>query len=239
MNLVIENLHVAIEGKPILKGLNLTVQAGEIHAIMGPNGAGKSTLAKVLAGHPDYRVTEGRVILDGEDLAALEPEQRAQLGLFIGFQTPPEIPGVTVAHFLHQAFNGVRKIPLSEDHFAPILEEKMRLVQMDPRFKERFLNDGFSGGEKKRNEILQMALLDPKVALLDEIDSGLDVDAMRLVAQAIHQLRTPQKALILITHYQRFLDLVKPHFVHVLGDGRIVQSGTAQLALELEAKGYG
>ncbi len=239
MKLSIENLHATIDGTPILKGLNLEVRAGEIHAIMGPNGAGKSTLVQVLAGHPAYTITEGKILLDGQDITTLEPEERAKLGLFVAFQTPPEIPGVSLVHFLHLMTNSVRKLPLSEELFLPLLDKKMNLLKIEPRFKERHLNDGFSGGEKKRSEILQMALLDPKVALLDEIDSGLDVDAMRIIAEGINQLMTPQKSLILVTHYQRFLDLVRPQYVHVLVDGKIAQSGGSELALQLEAEGYG
>lgn len=240
--LSIKNLHVSIEGLPILKGLNLEVLAGEVHAIMGPNGAGKSTLAKVLAGHPAYEVTEGEVLFLGQNILEMEPEERAVLGLFMSFQYPPEISGVTNSQFLFQAYNALRKgrnqTPLSEEGFEEVLEEKMRLVQMRSSFKERSLNEGFSGGEKKRNEILQMAILEPRLAILDETDSGLDIDAMRIVANGVNTLKTPDNALLVITHYQRLLDYIKPDQVHVLADGVIVQSGGPELALQLESEGY-
>ncbi|PJD93780.1 MAG: Fe-S cluster assembly ATPase SufC [Parachlamydia sp.] len=236
------NLHASIEGKPILKGLTLTVNPGEIHAIMGPNGAGKSTLAKVLAGHPAYEVTQGQVLFNGQDILELDPEERAHLGLFMSFQYPVEIAGVSNVQFLHTALNANRKArneaPLSLEEFDILLAEKMKLMEIKPEFKERNLNEGFSGGEKKRNEILQMAVLAPKFAILDETDSGLDIDAMRIVANGVNQLMTPETEIILITHYQRLLDYIKPNFVHVMMDGKIVQSGGPELALELESKGY-
>jgi Fe-S cluster assembly ATP-binding protein len=236
--LEIKNLHASVEGKSILKGVTLAVNAGEIHAIMGPNGAGKSTLAKVIAGHPAYEVTEGEILFEGENILEMEPEERAKLGLFMSFQYPPEIAGVTNFQFLHYALNAKLAKPLSEESFAALLEEKMRMVKMRGEFKQRHVNEGFSGGEKKRNEILQMAVLEPKLAILDETDSGLDIDAMRIVAEGVNGLMNESRALLLITHYQRLLDYIKPHFVHVLADGKIVRSGGASLALELEAQGY-
>lgn len=240
--LKLKNLHVCAEGKSILKGLTLEVKPGEIHAIMGPNGAGKSTLAKILSGHPAYEVTEGEMRFLGHDLLEMAPEERARLGLFMSFQYPPEIPGVSNAQFLQFSLNAVRKArgqtPLSEEGFMHLLEEKMQLVEMRKEFIERAVNEGFSGGEKKRNEILQMAVLEPALAILDETDSGLDIDAMRIVATGVNRLMNPTRALILITHYQRLLDYIRPDFVHVLVDGKIVQSGDASLALELESKGY-
>ena len=234
--------HAHVEGVPILKGVDLIIQAGEIHAIMGPNGAGKSTLAKVLAGHPAYEVSEGEILFLGENILEKEPEERASLGIFMGFQYPPEIPGVSNEQFLFYALSAQRKakgLPaLTEEAFQVLLEEKMRLIEMRAAFKGRSVNEGFSGGEKKRNEILQMAVLEPKLALLDETDSGLDIDAMRIVAQGVNTLMAPDKALLLITHYQRLLDYIRPHFVHVLADGKIVQSGDATLALKLEEQGY-
>ncbi|KIA76107.1 putative ATP-dependent transporter ycf16 [Parachlamydia acanthamoebae] len=236
------NLHASVEGKPILKGLNLTVHPGEIHAIMGPNGAGKSTLAKVLAGHPAYEVTEGQILFNDQDVLELEPEERAHLGLFMSFQYPVEISGVSNIQFLHTAYNANRKAKneptLSLEEFDQLLDEKMKLMEIKPEFKERSLNEGFSGGEKKRNEILQMAILTPKLAILDETDSGLDIDAMRIVARGVNQLMTPETEIILITHYQRLLDYIKPTYVHVMLEGKIVQSGGPELALELESKGY-
>ncbi|MGK5594403.1 MAG: Fe-S cluster assembly ATPase SufC [Parachlamydiaceae bacterium] len=237
----IKNLHASIENKPILKGLNLSVKVGEIHAIMGPNGAGKSTLAKVLAGHPSYEVS-GEVIFKGQNILELEPNERAHLGIFMSFQYPIEIPGVSNLQFLKTAMNANRKAngkdPLSNEEFDHILSEKMKLMDIREEFKERNLNEGFSGGEKKRNEILQMALLDPSLSILDETDSGLDIDAMRIVAKGVNQLMNQEKGLILITHYQRLLDYIHPHYVHVMLDGRIVESGGPKLALELEQKGY-
>jgi len=236
------NLHAQVEEKSILKGLNLEVRPGEIHAIMGPNGAGKSTLAKILAGHPAYEVTEGEVWFQGQNLLEMDPEERAAAGLFMSFQYPPEIAGISNIQFLHHALNAIHKAknltPLSEPHFEQLLEEKMRLVEMRSEFKDRHVNEGFSGGEKKRNEILQMAILEPVLAILDETDSGLDIDAMRIVAEGVNKLMNSGRGLILITHYQRLLDYIRPHFVHVLSDGKIVQTGDAALALELESRGY-
>lgn len=240
--LVIKNLSANIDGKPILKGLNLVVKPGEIHAIMGPNGAGKSTLAKVLSGHPAYEVTEGEVLFNGQNILEMEPEERAHLGLFMSFQYPVEIPGVSNFQFLHTAYNAIRKAKnetlMTETQFEQLLEEKMQLLEIRPEFKERNLNEGFSGGEKKRNEILQMAVLDPQIAILDETDSGLDIDAMRIVSRGVNKLMNPKRGLVLITHYQRLLDYIKPDFVHVMIDGAIIRSGGAELALELEEKGY-
>jgi Fe-S cluster assembly ATP-binding protein len=240
--LEIENLTVNVDGTPILKGVNLKVKAGEIHAIMGPNGAGKSTLAKVLAGHPAYEIVQGAVWFKGQNLLELEPEQRAHLGLFMSFQYPVEIPGVSNTQFLQIALNAKRKAngetELSDAEFEKLLEEKMKMMEIRPEFKTRNVNENFSGGEKKRNEILQMAVLNPELALLDETDSGLDIDAMRIVARGVNQLMNPERGLLLITHYQRLLDYIKPDFVHVMLGGKIVQSGGAELALELENKGY-
>ncbi len=237
----IKNLHASIENKPILKGLNLSVKAGEIHAIMGPNGAGKSTLAKVLAGHPSYEVS-GEVLFQGQNILELGPDERAHLGIFMSFQYPIEIPGVSNLQFLKAAINANRKAaskePLTNEEFEQLLAEKMKLMDIREEFKERNLNEGFSGGEKKRNEILQMALLNPSLSILDETDSGLDIDAMRIVAKGVNQLMNQEKGLILITHYQRLLDYIHPHFVHVMLDGKIVESGGPELALELEQKGY-
>lgn len=238
----IKNLYASIEGKLILKGLNLTVKAGEIHAIMGPNGAGKSTLAKILAGHPSYEVSAGEILFKGQNLLELEPNERAHAGLFMSFQYPVEIPGVSNIEFLRAAYNSKRKAhgqtEMSLADFNKVLDEKMKLMEMKTEFKERNLNEGFSGGEKKRNEILQMAVLEPELAILDETDSGLDIDAMRIVANGVNQLRSDKVGLILITHYQRLLDYIKPDFVHVMLDGKIVQSGGPELALSLEEKGY-
>lgn len=240
--ITIKNLCATVEGKLILKGINLTVNKGEIHAIMGPNGAGKSTLAKVLAGHPSYTITSGEVLFNGKDLLELEPEERAHLGLFMSFQYPVEIPGVSNIQFLRTAYNANRKArnqqEMSAEDFEKLLEQKMRLVDIKPEFKERNLNEGFSGGEKKRNEILQMAVLEPVLALLDETDSGLDIDAMRIVAAGVNQIMNPEMGLILITHYQRLLDYIKPDFVHVMLDGKIVHTGGPEEALLLEEKGY-
>ena len=240
--LEIKDLVVEVDGKPILKNFSLIVKAGEIHAIMGPNGAGKSTLAKVLAGHPAYDVISGEVLFNGQNLLELDPEERAHLGLFMGFQYPVEIPGVNTANFLRVALNAKRKaenLPeLSEKEFAIVLDEKMKLMEIKPEFKNRNVNEGYSGGEKKRNEILQMAILDPVFAILDETDSGLDIDAMRVVARGVNKLMGQDKGLILITHYQRLLDYIRPGFIHVMVDGKIVTSGGPELALELESKGY-
>lgn len=240
--LEIKELRVNVDAKPILKGLNLKIGRGEIHAIMGPNGAGKSTLAKVLAGDPSYEVVEGEVIFEGKNVLELSPEERAHLGLFMSFQYPLEIPGISNLQFLHTAYNArlkARAEPLlTEEAFSKLLDEKMALVDVKNEFKLRNLNEGFSGGEKKRNEILQMAVLAPKLAILDETDSGLDIDAMRIVAKGVNSLMNPDNALILITHYQRLLDYIRPDFVHVVLDGKIVHSGGPELALELEEKGY-
>lgn len=235
--LKIQDLHVAIDGKEILKGFSLEVKAGEIHALMGPNGAGKSTLAKVLAGHPSYEITQGTIEFEGQNIVELDPEERAKLGLFMSFQYPVEIPGVTNFQFLHASYVAC-KGQISAEEFEKILQQKMQLMNMRGEFKDRNLNEGFSGGEKKRNEILQMAVLEPKLAILDETDSGLDIDAMRIVAEGVKQLMNPQRALLLITHYQRLLDYIKPDFVHVVVDGKIRETGTAELALQLEEQGY-
>jgi Fe-S cluster assembly ATP-binding protein len=236
--LKVENLHVEIDGSEIIKGLNLEVGQGEIHAIMGPNGSGKSTLANVLMGHPRYEVTEGSVTFFGQDVFELEPDERAKLGMFLAFQYPSEVPGVSVANFLRTAVNSVREKELSVMEMYRLLQEKMRIMQMDPKFAERYLNEGFSGGEKKRNEILQMLMLDPKLAIMDETDSGLDIDALQVVARGVNELRGPEFSAIIITHYQRILRYMEPDHVHVMLDGRIVTSGGKELALELEDKGY-
>ncbi len=240
--LEIRNLHAQVGGKEILRGINLTVGAGEVHAIMGPNGSGKSTLAHVLSGRENYQVTGGAVIYDGKDLLAMMPERRAREGVFLAFQYPVEIPGVSTTYFLKAALNAVRKHRGLEEldamEFLALIREKMKLVEMDQALTNRPLNEGFSGGEKKRNEILQMAVLDPKLAILDETDSGLDIDALRIVASGVNALRSKERAMIVITHYQRLLNYVVPDFIHVLYDGRIVKSGKKDLALELEAKGY-
>lgn len=233
----IQDLHVSIDGKAILKGFSLQVGAGEVHVLMGPNGAGKSTLAKVLAGHPAYEVTKGAILLEGQNILELDPEERAKLGLFMSFQYPLEIPGVTNFQFLHAAYNAC-KGTISEAEFEKILQQKMNMMNMREEFKNRSLNEGFSGGEKKRNEILQMAVLEPKIAILDETDSGLDIDAMKIVADGVKQLLNFDRGLLLITHYQRLLDYIKPDFVHVVVDGKIVESGTSELALKLEKQGY-
>lgn len=240
--LEIKNITVSTEGKIILKGLSLKIAPGEIHAIMGPNGAGKSTLAKVLAGDPAYEIIQGEVLFQGENILDLEPEERAHRGLFMGFQYPVEIPGITNSTFLFASLNAKRKFqgeePLGQEEFDKILQEKMALVQVSKEFVYRNVNEGFSGGEKKRNEILQMSLLDPFLSILDETDSGLDIDAMKVVAEGVNRFMSPEKSLLLITHYQRLLDYIHPDFVHVLVDGRIVQSGDASLALQLESNGY-
>ncbi len=238
----IVDLQVSVEGKAILKGLTLSVERGEIHAVMGPNGAGKSTLARVLAGHPAYEVTGGEIWFKKQNLLAMAPEERACLGLFMGFQYPLEIAGVSNKQFLSAALNAQRKAKgmeiLSEVDFEALLDTKMAAMEILPEFMDRNLNEGFSGGEKKRNEILQMALFDPDFAILDETDSGLDIDAMRIVARGVNQMRRSDNALLLITHYQRLLDFIRPDFVHVLAHGKIVRSGGPELALELEEKGY-
>jgi Fe-S cluster assembly ATP-binding protein len=240
--LSIKNLKASIEdGTQILKGINLEVKPGEVHAIMGPNGSGKSTLSKVIAGHPAYTVNEGSVTLDGKDLLSMEICDRANSGLFISTQYPTEIPGVNNVEFLQMALNSKRAYlglePLADADFKKLCEEKMAMLEMDDRYRDRGVNDGFSGGEKKRNEILQMAILDPKVSLLDETDSGLDIDALRIVAGGINHIMGPDKAVILVTHYQRLLDYIKPNFVHVLRHGKIILSGGPERALELEEKG--
>jgi Fe-S cluster assembly ATP-binding protein len=240
--LQIKDLHVNVAGTPILKGVNLEVNAGEVHAIMGPNGSGKSTLAGAIAGRASYEVTAGEVLYLGRDLLRLPPEERARQGIFLAFQYPIEIPGVSNAYFLQAAANAVRKArgedELDAIDFQDMLEEKMRLVQFDSKFIDRPVNEGFSGGEKKRNEILQMAVLEPRLALLDETDSGLDIDALRIVAEGVNRLRDPERAIIAVTHYQRLLNYIVPDKVHVLYDGMIVRSGGRELALELEEKGY-
>jgi len=234
----IENLQVEIDGQEIVKGLDLEVNKGEIHAIMGPNGSGKSTFANVLMGHPRYEVTGGSVTFEGEDVFELEPDERAKLGMFLAFQYPSEVPGVSVANFLRTAVNAVREEELSPMEMYRLLQEKMAVMQMDPKFAERYLNEGFSGGEKKRNEILQMLMLDPTLAIMDETDSGLDIDALQVVARGVNELRGPEFSAIIITHYQRILRYIEPDHVHVMLDGRIVTSGGKELALELEEKGY-
>jgi len=238
----IKNLHANIEGKEILKGLNLEVNAGETHAIMGPNGAGKSTLASILAGREEYEVTEGSVDFDGKDLLELSTEDRAREGLFLAFQYPVEIPGVSNVNFLRTALNEIREYkgeePISAKDFMAKVREKSAIVELDSKLASRSVNEGFSGGEKKRNEIFQMAMLEPKLAILDETDSGLDIDALRIVASGVNKLKSPENATIVITHYQRLLDYIIPDFVHVLYDGKIVKTGTKELALELEEKGY-
>jgi Fe-S cluster assembly ATP-binding protein len=236
--LKIENLHVEIDGNEIVKGLDLEVCKGEIHAIMGPNGSGKSTLANVLMGHPRYEVTEGSVTFEGEDVLELEPDERAKMGMFLAFQYPSEVPGVSVANFLRTAVNSVREQELSPMEMYRLLQEKMAVMQMDPKFAERYLNEGFSGGEKKRNEILQMLMLDPRLAIMDETDSGLDIDALQVVARGVNELRGPEFSAIIITHYQRILRYFQPDRVHVMLDGRLVTSGGKELADELEDRGY-
>jgi Fe-S cluster assembly ATP-binding protein len=240
--LKIENLQARIEEKEILKGINLDIKPGEIHAIMGPNGSGKSTLASVLAGREDYEVTGGSVDFLGKDLLELSPEDRAKEGLFLAFQYPVEIPGVSTTNFMKTALNEKRKYngldPLDAAQFLKLMKEKMKLVQIDQALLSRSLNEGFSGGEKKRNEIFQMAMLEPKLAILDETDSGLDIDALRIVANGVNQLRSKDNAFLVVTHYQRLLEYIVPDFVHVLYKGRIVKSGSKELALELEEKGY-
>ena len=240
--LKIENLHASIGEKEILRGLSLEVKPGEIHAIMGPNGSGKSTLASVLAGREDYEITAGSVAFGGKDLLDLSPEARAAEGIFLAFQYPVEIPGVTTVNFLKTAVNEMRKYrgesPLDAVQFLKLIKEKAKLLKLDDALQKRALNEGFSGGEKKRNEIFQMAVLEPKLAILDETDSGLDIDALRIVAEGVNTLRSADNAVIVITHYQRLLDYIVPDFVHVLYKGRIVKSGTKELALELEEKGY-
>lgn len=242
MLLEVKDLRAGIEGKEILKGLNLQVNKGEVHAIMGPNGSGKSTLSKLLAGHPSYEVISGEVIYDGKNLLEMEPDERARDGVFMAFQYPVEVPGVSNSQFLRLAYNEKMK-HLGEEELDPLefndyLKEKAKIVEMDPQFFKRSVNEGFSGGEKKRNEILQMAVLEPKLAILDETDSGLDIDALRIVAEGVNKLRSENNAIILVTHYQRLLNYIQPDFVHVLANGKIVKEGGKDLALELEEKGY-
>tara|TARA_E500000331_G_scaffold312856_1_gene321113 strand:+ start:2054 stop:2809 length:756 start_codon:yes stop_codon:yes gene_type:complete len=238
----IKNLYANIEGKEILKGLTLTVNAGEVHAIMGPNGAGKSTLASILAGREEYEITGGEVLFEGTDLLELSTEERAHLGLFLAFQYPVEIPGVSNVNFLRTAINETRDAkgeePISAKDFMALVREKSKIVELDSKLASRAVNEGFSGGEKKRNEIFQMAMLNPKLAVLDETDSGLDIDALRIVAKGVNSLKSPKNASIVITHYQRLLDYIVPDYVHVLYDGKIVKTGNKNLALELEEKGY-
>jgi Fe-S cluster assembly ATP-binding protein len=240
--LEIRDLHATVDGKEILRGINLTIKKGEIHAIMGPNGSGKSTLAKILAGHPAYEVTKGEVLFEGRNLLELAPDERAREGVFLAFQYPVEVPGVSNAQFLRLAYNEKRK-HLGEEELDPLefkdlLAERAKVVEMDAGLMSRSVNEGFSGGEKKRNEILQMAVLEPKLAVLDETDSGLDIDALRVVSEGVNKLRTPENAVVLVTHYQRLLNYIVPDQVHVLYKGRIVRSGGKELALELEEKGY-
>ncbi len=240
--LEVKNLHVSIEGKEILKGINLKVNAGEVHAIMGPNGSGKSTLTQVLAGNENYNVTKGEVIYQGKNLLEMSPELRAREGVFLAFQYPVEIPGVSNAYFLKAALNDIRTHRGLEEvdavEFLEFLKEKMKIVEMDPSFINRPVNEGFSGGEKKRNEVLQMAVLEPTLSVLDETDSGLDIDALRIVAEGVNKLRAPDRAFLVVTHYQRLLNYIIPDYVHVLVDGRIVKSGGKDLAFRLEEKGY-
>lgn len=240
--LEIKNLHVSIDGKEILKGLSLSVKPGEVHAIMGPNGSGKSTLASAIVGNPAFEVTSGSITFEGKNLLEKDPEERANEGIFLSFQYPVEIPGVSMVNFMRAAINEQRKYrklpPMSASDFLRFMREKKVLVDMDNKLTNRSVNEGFSGGEKKKNEIFQMAMLEPKLAILDETDSGLDIDALRIVANGVNKLKTPEKSTILITHYQRLLEYIVPDYVHVLHDGKIVKSGTKELALELEAKGY-
>ncbi|MFN3951220.1 MAG: Fe-S cluster assembly ATPase SufC [Thermaurantimonas sp.] len=240
--LTIRNLHASVDGTPILRGIDLTIQKGEIHAIMGPNGSGKSTLSHVIAGKDDYEVTQGSIEFEGVNILELSPEERAHLGLFLSFQYPVEIPGISVTNFIKTAINENRKAnglgPMPAKEMLKLMRERMELLNMDKSFLSRSLNEGFSGGEKKRNEIFQLAMLQPKLAILDETDSGLDIDALRIVANGVNALRSGENAFLIITHYQRLLDYIVPDFVHVLYKGRIVKSGTRELALELEEKGY-
>ena len=240
--LEIRNLRATVGDKEILRGVDLTVNAGEVHAVMGPNGSGKSTLAQVIAGHPAYEVTGGQILYEGRDLLEMEPEERAQAGVFLAFQYPVEIPGVSNAYFMRAAYNEIRKARGLEEvdplEFLDVMEERSKIVDMDAAMLNRSVNTGFSGGEKKRNEILQMAVLEPKLAILDETDSGLDIDALRIVADGVNKLRRPDNATVVVTHYQRLLNYIVPDHVHVLVGGRIVKSGTKELALELEARGY-
>ena len=240
--LKISNLHASVEDKDILKGINLEIKAGEVHAIMGPNGAGKSTLSSIIAGNENYEVSEGEILLEGEDISELAPEERAHKGVFLSFQYPVEIPGVSVTNFIKTAINEKRKAngedEMPANEMLKLIREKSELLEMDRKFLSRSLNEGFSGGEKKRNEIFQMAMLEPKIAILDETDSGLDIDALRIVANGVNKLKNENNAVLVITHYQRLLDYIIPDFVHVLMDGKIVKTGGAALAHELEEKGY-
>ncbi len=236
--LKIENLHAEIDGQEILRGVDLEVNQGEIHAVMGPNGSGKSTLSNILMGHPRYDVTGGSITFFGEDVMELEPDERAKLGMFLAFQYPSEVPGVSVANFLRTAVNSVREKELSPMEMYRLLQEKMGVMQMDPKFAERYLNEGFSGGEKKRNEILQMLMLEPKLAIMDETDSGLDIDALQVVSRGVNELRGPEFSAVIITHYQRILRYIEPDRVHVMLEGRMVTSGDKELANTLEEKGY-
>lgn len=240
--LKVENLHAEINGREILRGINLEIGPGEVHAIMGPNGSGKSTLSMVLAGNPAYKVTGGSATLDGKDLLSMPPEVRSHEGLFLGFQYPVEIPGVSMTNFMRAAVNARREYlnlpPMSATEFLKMMKEKRAVVELDNRLASRSVNEGFSGGEKKRNEIFQMAVLEPKLAILDETDSGLDIDALRIVAEGVNKLKTPENSTIVITHYQRLLDYIKPDFVHILYKGEIVRTGGPELALELEERGY-
>ncbi|HOG06193.1 MAG TPA: Fe-S cluster assembly ATPase SufC [Paludibacter sp.] len=240
--LEIKNLYASIDGKEILKGVTLSVKPGEIHAIMGPNGSGKSTLASVVVGNPAFEITSGSITFEGKDLLEKDPEERANEGIFLSFQYPVEIPGVSMVNFMRTAINEQRKYrelpPMSASDFLRYMREKKALIDMDNKLTNRSVNEGFSGGEKKKNEIFQMAMLEPKLAILDETDSGLDIDALRVVAHGVNKLKSPEKSTILITHYQRLLEYIVPDYVHVLHDGKIVKSGTKELALELEAKGY-
>lgn len=241
--LEIKNLHVTVAGQEILKGINLTINPGEVHSIMGPNGSGKSTLAQVLARREAYKVTDGQVLFNGKDLLEMKPEAAACEGVFLAFQYPVEIPGISNTYFLRSALNAVRKYHNEDEmdamDFLPMFREKLKLLEMDEKLMNRSVNEGFSGGEKKRNEILQMAILEPKLAILDETDSGLDIDALRIVAKGVNAMRGAERGMLVVTHYQRLLNYIKPDFVHVLVDGRIVRSGGPELALELEDKGYG
>ena len=236
--LQVENLHVSVEGREILKGLTLTLDAGQVHAIMGPNGSGKSTLSFCLMGHPKYQVTEGRILYQGEEVLGLSPDARAKKGIFLAFQYPTAIPGVTITNFLRAALRGIRGADVPVKEFRQTVKTQLKALGISDAFMNRYVNDGFSGGEKKRLEILQMAVLNPALAVLDETDSGLDIDALKTVAAGINALRTPQRGILLITHYQRLLNYIKPDAVHVMVDGRIARSGGPELALELEAKGY-
>ncbi len=241
--LEVRDLHANVNNQEILKGINLTVNAGEVHSLMGPNGSGKSTLAQVLARRETYEVTKGEILFNGKDLLAMKAEEAACEGLFMAFQYPIEVPGISNPYFLRAALNAQRKYrgedPLDAIDFLPLLKEKMQLLEMDERFQARSVNEGFSGGEKKRNEIVQMAVLEPKLAILDETDSGLDIDALKIVSKGVNAMRSPERAIVLVTHYQRLLDYIIPDFVHVLAGGRIVKSGGPELALELEREGYG